>query len=86
VQRSLVAVTRSAHRLRQFSPLTSQIQPLISKLAISDGGRIPLAFLRPFKGNLHPPFHPATTGVGGICSLSDVGLGDDNATHRGAIE
>jgi hypothetical protein len=84
--RSLVGVVRSTHRLRQFSPLPRQIQPLIAKLAIGDGGRCAFAFLRPFKGNLHPPFHQATTSVAGFCSVSDIGWSDQTATHRGVIE
>jgi hypothetical protein len=42
---SLSVVIRPTHGLRQLSPLPSQIQPLIAKLAIGDVGCSTLAFL-----------------------------------------
>lgn len=78
---SVIVVAGATHQFRELSPLPRQIQPLIAKFAVGNGSGDPLAFLRPFKSKLHPPFHQPTTSNAGFCSTSDIGSDDGTGTH-----
>jgi hypothetical protein len=65
---SFAVVIRAIDGFRQFSPLASQIQPLIAKLAIANAGGDPLALKCALYCDLHSPFHRASTRFVGFCS------------------
>ena len=67
---SIIVVIRAVDGFRQFSPLASQIQPLIAKLAIAHAGGDPLALKCALYCDLHSPFHRASTRFVGFCSTT----------------